>query len=537
MPLSGSKAAIINSGTQLNLALENIDLSSISVGDRVLIPVATGGINNGPLFNITHVGAWYLSIDGTITRLDKITGVLAGMTPFLINNTNQVDLSPSAPDLSSVEPGMVLVLPGTTGGLADGTAYEISAIDSVNMILTVVQIPNETNYTAIVNGIHAVTTGSSTTVDVSGDSPDLSGVVLGQWIQFGTVWRRVMSADDALKTITIDAAIDLTSDTTWRVLDIPPQDNEGAEIYLFPQYDWEIQPLVLHSFNLTQENAGQEVVINCCPADSVNHIYGFFTPCTIQFDEAIPKIAIIPAPLNIPVGKYFVGWREGVTFTGENLYPPIADRTLVAVFDDIQVDSGGSGSGGSGSGGNDEGHCDGWDVEVDHNFGGSLNLGLRSGEVWAYLKSDYVGGKYEVRDRVLTNADATWQAPMILDLLPYTLVFKRRGRIETTVDITPTVANSTDNCAGAGNISVNHNYGGTDKLRVTDQHGLGIDSADIIAYRAGEYDAGNYTRRARITTQADGRWVDSIHLFAGDYVILFRKDGDFRSFTKRITVA
>lgn len=93
--------------------------------------------------------------------------------------------------------------------------------------------------------------------------------------------------------------------------------------------------------------------------------------------------------------------------------------------------------------------------------------------------------------------------------------------------------------AGTGDVSVNHNTGGTDNLRAVDQSGAGIDNMEIAVYLKSDFDAGNQAisyRKAWSTTKLDGRWRRPVNLDSGlDYTVLFFKEGR-RQVTKEISL-
>lgn len=93
---------------------------------------------------------------------------------------------------------------------------------------------------------------------------------------------------------------------------------------------------------------------------------------------------------------------------------------------------------------------------------------------------------------------------------------------------------------GSGSIAVNHNTGGTDNLRYVTSGGVGVDNANITAYLASDFYAGNIIQeyvKGNSTTNVEGRWVSPIMLDANDYVITFCKQGDFNTTWKIVTVS
>jgi len=88
---------------------------------------------------------------------------------------------------------------------------------------------------------------------------------------------------------------------------------------------------------------------------------------------------------------------------------------------------------------------------------------------------------------------------------------------------------------GDGDVAVNHNYGGTDALRVL-SGGVPVDGAVIRAYLKTAYDAGTYTVVARAVTGSDGRWVAPMMLDADTYVLITSGTGKVAKKTE-VTVA
>lgn len=108
--------------------------------------------------------------------------------------------------------------------------------------------------------------------------------------------------------------------------------------------------------------------------------------------------------------------------------------------------------------------------------------------------------------------------------------------ISVVMDMTPLRASDV---SGDGSIVVDHDYGETDALRVT-SGGAGIDNVTIKAYRLADWTAGSRSSTfvvATAMTKADGRWNGPMSLDAGDYVLVFSKQGAFRAKTVEITIA
>lgn len=89
---------------------------------------------------------------------------------------------------------------------------------------------------------------------------------------------------------------------------------------------------------------------------------------------------------------------------------------------------------------------------------------------------------------------------------------------------------------GDGDVPVNHDYGGTDELRVT-QAGTGVDNAAVRAYLTADYDAGTFTVRGLTYTGSDGRFVAPLMLDADDYTLVVSKSGVIQTKAVEITVA
>lgn len=88
--------------------------------------------------------------------------------------------------------------------------------------------------------------------------------------------------------------------------------------------------------------------------------------------------------------------------------------------------------------------------------------------------------------------------------------------------------------AGSGDVLVNHNYGGTDALRISNGSS-GIDAANITAYLTADYAAGTYTVRGVAVTGTDGRWVSPMMLNAGVYTLVVKVAG-YQPYTVEVTV-
>lgn len=78
---------------------------------------------------------------------------------------------------------------------------------------------------------------------------------------------------------------------------------------------------------------------------------------------------------------------------------------------------------------------------------------------------------------------------------------------------------------GSGDVPVNHNTGGADRLRFRDAANNGIDGATVLAYRESEYAAGGRVVRDVSTTGTDGRWLSDMMLDPGEYRFRFVRAG------------
>jgi len=93
--------------------------------------------------------------------------------------------------------------------------------------------------------------------------------------------------------------------------------------------------------------------------------------------------------------------------------------------------------------------------------------------------------------------------------------------------------------SGTGEISVDHDYGGTDVLAYKTAGGVGIDNATIKAYLKTDYDAGNVSAeyvKAISTTDVNGRWDNAMLLDAATYTLYYYKQGEYGPNTKEVTV-
>ena len=95
---------------------------------------------------------------------------------------------------------------------------------------------------------------------------------------------------------------------------------------------------------------------------------------------------------------------------------------------------------------------------------------------------------------------------------------------DTSVNVYATIRNATplrsEELFGAGSVLVDHNYGGTDNLRVVDPSGAGVRDALIQAFLSSDYEAGNTEQtfiKGVTHTDMDGRWVHPLRLDPGSY--------------------
>lgn len=96
---------------------------------------------------------------------------------------------------------------------------------------------------------------------------------------------------------------------------------------------------------------------------------------------------------------------------------------------------------------------------------------------------------------------------------------------------------------GCGNIVVDHNYGGADKLAYVDATHDPVVGATVYVFTKAAYDAAypalpnRALAVARTTTTANGRWTIALLLNAGDYALLYEKPGEYGPDMQFITVA
>ena len=98
--------------------------------------------------------------------------------------------------------------------------------------------------------------------------------------------------------------------------------------------------------------------------------------------------------------------------------------------------------------------------------------------------------------------------------------------IEETFQQIQIVGDSIPNI-GTGTVSIDHNYGGTDKYRIV-AHGKPLADVEIRAFVKSDYDAGRKANRYTVgqtSTLTNGRWTTVIRLDPGVYTLEFAKNG------------
>jgi hypothetical protein len=94
-------------------------------------------------------------------------------------------------------------------------------------------------------------------------------------------------------------------------------------------------------------------------------------------------------------------------------------------------------------------------------------------------------------------------------------------------DIVTQLQAGLDTSTGVGTVFVDENYGGTGNL-VYQVRGTIVDGADILIYKASDYNAGNRGNTYVIAAgrqRADGRWEQAVRLNPGSYKMQFFKQG------------
>jgi hypothetical protein len=95
---------------------------------------------------------------------------------------------------------------------------------------------------------------------------------------------------------------------------------------------------------------------------------------------------------------------------------------------------------------------------------------------------------------------------------------------------------------GAGSVTVDHDFGGTDALIYRDAAGCPVVGATILAFTQAVYDAASPGQPAAAdavassSTAANGRWTYGMNLDPGQYVLVYEKPGHFGPDALPITV-
>lgn len=115
-----------------------------------------------------------------------------------------------------------------------------------------------------------------------------------------------------------------------------------------------------------------------------------------------------------------------------------------------------------------------------------------------------------------------------------------RAEINDSNWIAGTLSNVDILPVGDGSVRIDHNYGGTDNLRVLSlDTGLPLDNAFIALYLKVDYDAGRTERslyaKGWTYSKNDGRWEYPLYLDAGTYTVLVTKAGTIPG-TSEITI-
>lgn len=115
---------------------------------------------------------------------------------------------------------------------------------------------------------------------------------------------------------------------------------------------------------------------------------------------------------------------------------------------------------------------------------------------------------------------------------------------DNAVDVTASLRDATPttvtDITGAGQVIVDHNYGGTDALAYLTTNSAGIATAIVKAYRKADWDAARRTQeflQGQTITDSNGRWVTPFLLDPGIYTILYYKQGAFGPDLKVVTVS
>lgn len=162
---------------------------------------------------------------------------------------------------------------------------------------------------------------------------------------------------------------------------------------------------------------------------------------------------------------------------------------------------------------------------------GSFNVRVNSGSAVlarGHLKLDGVAGTYRVRGEPIEEAPelgSVWDSVQNDHLLP-----------GSTGEALSQAAGLVDK----GAVAVDHNYGGTDALRIRNATtGAGIADATVAIYTAADYDAGRRGQQfvlALTRTDNDGRWLVPLRLDPGDYSLVVSERG-FKAKASPLAVA
>lgn len=120
--------------------------------------------------------------------------------------------------------------------------------------------------------------------------------------------------------------------------------------------------------------------------------------------------------------------------------------------------------------------------------------------------------------------------------IPFEVVKEFQG-VKETFDEIHTIGDSIP-LIGQGSISIDHNYGSTDKFRVK-ANGTPIADVSIRAFVKTDYTAGLRANRyivGQTKTKTDGRWASVIRLDPGEYTLEFSKTGQFKTTTSNLVV-
>ncbi len=135
---------------------------------------------------------------------------------------------------------------------------------------------------------------------------------------------------------------------------------------------------------------------------------------------------------------------------------------------------------------------------------------------------------------ILLNATVDGETPNAH--ISFQLV-KKDQSIEDTFQEIETIGASIP-IVGTGTVSIDHNFGSTDALRIL-ANGTPVADVNIRAFVTTDYAAG---RKANLyvvgqsKTGTNGRWVAAMRLDPGSYTLEFSKPGQYRINTTTITV-